>query len=761
MDLDQKKIEILSRLDIQMECETLGVRFAGRPNSAGWIPCHNPYKKDEHPSCGICAGNGPARGYLMMFNVNGGNRAAISFWDLVRDFGNLGTEFKDIIQYYAHRTGVRLGRKKEPPTEEMLTRFKEGLNDKLKAELQAKRGFSDTTVKKYEIGYCIDRNRYTFPVYDAKSNLVNIRFYHPTEKPKMLNLTGYGKARLWNVNQLTQAESPTTVCITEGEFDAMLLEQETELVCVSPTNGCNAFLTEWAEAFKGHHVVFIWDCDREGRDALKTILPLLKNVAASVKIIWLFEEGDKNRKDFTDFITKAGGTGEQLLTLIENNPAYEFPEDDKTPVDPETFFESGKLIQYKLKTHILQKYDLFHDGSGFYQYLSTGVWKQMPDDIISQLISNALGYKEKRSYISDTLKLAQWAVTRLPTDTKQPYPLINLANGMLNLETLDLLPHNKSYMSTVQVPIKYDPEAECPRWMQFLQEIFPDDPSKADTLKDFAGYCFIPEIFIDKCLFLIGSGANGKSVFINTLIKIIGEENTSNLELTQLPDKFQIGRLKDKLLNVSSEVSNRVEIQSGIFKQVVSGEWIEADRKFKEPFSFRPFAKHIFAMNEPPILPDRTYAIERRVTVINFRERFNGKREDKHLEAKLEKELSGIFNWVLEGLLKVKKTSEIRESDNIEQERKRFMEDLNPVLNFVTERCELKPSIMTGKADLYKSYKEFCKDEAGVKPLSRMKFFRQLLNDFPWLEEIRPYSSGSRVRYISGIDLLIEERVIP
>ena len=335
-DYNQIKGEILSRLNIQQEYEILGVRFAGKPNATAWHPCHNPYKEDKTPSCGVNIGSGPQRGYLVAFNSNGNGKlgkpyATYSFWDVALDFlpGSTG-DFKFVLYHYAKKTGVRL-KSYPPPKEENVAKFQASITEEVRKYLNTKRGLSDESILKYEVGWDLKKERNTFPVRDENKNLVNIRYHNSKKKPKTFNHSGYGMARLWGLDRLVDADPGSTILCSEGEFDSQLCEQETGLTAVSPTNGTNAFLREWVSHFHGHHVVFVWDCDQEGRKAMKNIvLPTFKKAVLagdvlSLKVIWLFEKDtDKNQKDFTDFITKAGGTGQQVLDLIKSTNSYQY-----------------------------------------------------------------------------------------------------------------------------------------------------------------------------------------------------------------------------------------------------------------------------------------------------------------------------------------------------------------------------------------------------------------------------------------------------
>ena len=398
------------------------------------------------------------------------------------------------------------------------------------------------------------------------------------------------------------------------------------------------------------------------------------------------------------------------------------------------FFKGRDFIPSKLVDYILEPNDLFHDGQSFYQYNGNGLWQEIHENQVGQQMENVLGERARRSRIQDSLKLLEYRVFKDHIKLEQNYGLVNLKNGMLDYRTKKLLPHDKRYYSRVQIPIEYDPDADYPRFKRFLEEIFFDDPEKAHTIQDFAGYCLFPKIFIHSCLFFMGIGQNGKSVLINTLTKIIGKENTSAVELSQFSNRFLIGVLRNKLLNVSTEVKTRSPVDDSTFKSLVAGDLVQADVKFKNPITFRPICKYIFSMNDIPIITDKSYAFQRRLIIVRFNQDFSGEKDDKKLEDKLEQELPGILNWCLEGLDRVLKNKDIFVSDQMENDKKDFIKQLNPLLLFVEERCLIQDGSIIEKGQLYFDYDNWSKN-SGLRPLSKVKFYRQLLEDFPTVKE--------------------------
>ncbi|MCX5831376.1 MAG: phage/plasmid primase, P4 family [Deltaproteobacteria bacterium] len=415
----------------------------------------------------------------------------------------------------------------------------------------------------------------------------------------------------------------------------------------------------------------------------------------------------------------------------------------------EFFDHKNKFIPMNLVDHIIKSYDILHDGSGFYLYRPDGVWHHEKDFGIGQMMVKLLGNRAQRHFVQNAMDILRYQTyVDLEKVGRNPL-LINMRTGMLDLLTMELLPHDKKYYSQYQMPIAYDPEAKCPRWRQFLVEVFPDDPKKIKTVRDFSGYCFYPNIHIHKCLLLTGKGGNGKSVFVNIITRLVGEDNVASLQPTNLTDKFLLGTLKDKLLNVSSEIQGN-KIENSVWRQVIAGDTVQADRKFNKPISFRPIAKHIYSMNMTPIITDRSNAFVRRIIVVEFKAVFDEMSADKELEDKLTKELPGIFNWALKGFRRVVlENKNIRESLQVKKDKKTFLKAVDPVLNFVEDRCILRDSKSIRKLDLYSEFVDWCHTNR-IKPLTDRTFYKQLLINHPELTEKRP---GGKERTFVGIGL--------
>ena len=226
--------------------------------------------------------------------------------------------YREMLRKYGFSVG---NGNKTPPTLTDVKRYRENLSPEIIQYLKDKRGLTEESIAKFEIGWDVGRERNTIPVYvpgPMGKTLVNIRMHNSKKTPKTLNWAGSGAARLYGADRLAAAPPGSTVIITEGEFDCMLAEQETGYIGVSPTNGAKTFQPDWVKLFHGHHVVAVYDCDKEGREAVAgLVLPVFQKAVESgqvlsIKVIWLYPGSDKAHKDMTDWITKDGGSGEEL-----------------------------------------------------------------------------------------------------------------------------------------------------------------------------------------------------------------------------------------------------------------------------------------------------------------------------------------------------------------------------------------------------------------------------------------------------------------
>jgi len=261
--------------------------------------------------------------------------------------------------------------------------------------------------------------------------------------------------------------------------------------------------------------------------------------------------------------------------------------------------------------------------------------------------------------------------------------------------------------------VSYKPEAKCPRWLNFLKEIFPENTQDyIDFLQRYVGYIFYPQNVHELCLILRGDGANGKGVFVDVIKHLIGEQNYDSVSMSNLKDPYLI-RLQNKLLNVCTEIDSKMFFsEDGIFKQVVSGDDITAKGLYKDPIKFRPFCKFIFSSNNPVVSADRSTGYERRIAFIHFDVDFNlSPNKDPYLRQKLYEEADGIFLWAMEGLQQVMQKKSLVIPQSLIRRSQREHNLNNPVWQFASEYVYWS-NVEHEKAkchELYEEYTKFCK----------------------------------------------------
>jgi putative DNA primase/helicase len=308
------------------------------------------------------------------------------------------------------------------------------------------------------------------------------------------------------------------------------------------------------------------------------------------------------------------------------------------------------------------------------------------------------------------------AVSYLPAPERDKGKiLINLRNGTFEItaEKQSLRPPTPDDFLTYQLPFQYDPKATAPAFINYLDQVLPDKDRQA-VLQEYVGYIFLsPHVLkLEKVLLLVGSGANGKSVFIEIVTALLGRENVSGYSLASLTDNKSYTRaeLATKLLNCTMEISGK--ITSGDFKLLASGEPIEARRIYKDPFIMENYAKFLLATNELPKEVEHTHGYHRRWLIVPFDETIPDKEQDKDLAKNIiEAELSGIFHWALEGLRRLLVNKRFTECEAIQNQSEEFKRQSDSVLMFISEEGYNKS--VFGKIllkELYKEYALYCKN---------------------------------------------------
>jgi len=234
---------------------------------------------------------------------------------------------------------------------------------------------------------------------------------------------------------------------------------------------------------------------------------------------------------------------------------------------------------------------------------------------------------------------------------------------------------------------------------------------------------------LEKTLLLFGKGANGKSVFYEIVRSLFGEQNTSEYSLQSLTNEngYYRAMIANKLVNYASEINGKLEAST--FKQLVSGEPVEARSPYGRPFTLKQYAKLIFNCNELPRDVEQTEAYFRRFLIIPFDVTISENEQDKQLSKKIiDAELSGVFNWVLTGLERLLEEKQFTHCEAVHSARKQYEKESDSVKLFL-EEVGYEPSTASyiPVKTLYQEYRSFCAED-GYKPVSSLNFRKRLEN---------------------------------
>jgi len=387
-----------------------------------------------------------------------------------------------------------------------------------------------------------------------------------------------------------------------------------------------------------------------------------------------------------------------------------------------------KINSNEVADTILEKHRLINFADTYYEYRS-GCYRSLFIEEVQKWIKDVCGAMFSASRLRNVL-VALKTETFIKPDVINGIALLNVKNGLYDIDNMRLVPHSPDVYSINQLNVTYREDAECVIWQRSLDQIFENDKDRIGLLQEFFGCCLARENDYEKALFLFGEGANGKSVVLYVLEELIGKDNCSSIALEKFNDSHYIARLRDKLVNISLETNAKTNVYDNMFKAIVTGDTISADEKYGQPFQFKPYCKLLFSTNNMPRVGDKTEGYYRRLLILPFNRQFNKEERDPKLKQKISaSELDGIFLWALNGLKRLRERGYFKESASMQSIKDEYRKENNNVIIFVEERCVLDVQDDVNKDDLYQTYHDWC-FESGYRPLGKITFGRELIRQY-------------------------------
>lgn len=309
--------------------------------------------------------------------------------------------------------------------------------------------------------------------------------------------------------------------------------------------------------------------------------------------------------------------------------------------------------------------------------------------------------------------------------------LLNCPNGVLDLKTGRLAPHRRGDHLTRLCPTRFDPDARCPHWEQFLCEIFVrDDGPDVELihyLQRLLGYCLTGDVSEHLLAVLYGCGANGKSVLVNVVRAVIGHELTCvaapDLLLARNFDKHpcEIANLFGKRVVVCQEVGTGRRLNEALVKWLTGGDHLQARRMREDLWEFAPTHKAFLVSNHRPEIAGTDNGIWRRVRLIPFDVTIPPERQDKTLTDRLIAEAPGILAWMVRGCRHWQEGG-LREPDRVRMATEEYRTEEDVVGRFLCERCVVAPAAQVRSDALYSAFAAWSKTCGEQDVPSRRKF---------------------------------------
>lgn len=363
--------------------------------------------------------------------------------------------------------------------------------------------------------------------------------------------------------------------------------------------------------------------------------------------------------------------------------------------------------------------------------------------------------------VAAALKLAQSdpKLTILPEAFDDDPDLLNVRNGVVHLPTSELRPHDPALRMARQCAVEYSP-GNAPHWRKFLRDISLDDDDWIDYLQRLLGYVLCGRVAEEKVFFLIGVGANGKSVLANVMRRILGDyvritDTNFLMESRREADAASpsLAMLAGSRLALANEIPSSSRLSSKALKDAGSTEAITARMLHGNPFTFVPTHKLLVRGNHRPNVYETDEGTWRRIELIPFDFKLKAEDRDLMLEEKLMKEAPAILAWMVAGYREYMRRR-LTPARRVAAASLEYRADSDLLGKWIAEECDAGSDYCIRQENAYTSYRLWCHDQGLSRPMSKKAFTQALMErGIKSAQE----SSGSRARVYVGLRLHVHQ----
>lgn len=559
------------------------------------------------------------------------------------------------------------------------------------------------------------------------------------------------------VGGMQRFEAADVIWKVEGLTDAFALLHLLPLhhSVISMTNGAawRAGSDRMPSLFvvKGRRVVVMGDADVPGQAGADLFAADAARVAAEVFVCRLpYAVQPVHGPDFRDWVCEDERLYDDLKPLMlelefaqraalrlvghqRTAPLRTFDEDDSTDSGNAKHFAISGALRLRY-LHAWKKW-IYWDGKrwavddiGRSMTIAKEVAREVFDDAkgatfqamkFAQKTLNASGLSNMVMLGRDELAIH---VDELDTDQW----LFNCANGTIDLRTGELFTHRQEDLHTKLSPITYDPAAGCPRWLQFLDEVFEGVEDIIPFLRRFFGYCLTGSVREQQFPVFWGKGSNGKSTLMGVVQGILGRDYAMQQKADLLiakrndPHPTELATMHGKRLVVMSETESDQRLAEAKVKALTGGEPIPCRRMNEDWWEFLPEFKLILVTNNPPKVYSQDFAMWRRLLMVPFLQRFEGARKDPDLVYRLQEESGGILAWMVSGCLEWQRDG-LAAPESIVRATAEYAEKEDIVGRFMADCCILNAAATARASQIREAYEKWAADAAEPQNLSQKK----------------------------------------
>ena len=431
------------------------------------------------------------------------------------------------------------------------------------------------------------------------------------------------------------------------------------------------------------------------------------------------DEARETIRIINKFVLKEPLSDEELEVILRDE-AFQKP----------VFYKGSTFLFDKFANYMKSNHHIIRINNQLHMY-QDGIYISGQADIEGEMIKHIPSLnRAKRKEVLDYLDI----MIRENTPAAEAH-LIAFRNGVLDVMDDTFSPFTPNHIITNRIDWDYNPQAYDELTDKTLDKIACNDNNIRSLLEEMSGSCLYRENTLagGKAFILTGTGANGKSTFLEMVKNMLGEYNISSLDLKELSEKFQNAEICGKLANIGDDIDSEYISNAAVFRKLVTGERIQVQRKGERPFEFNNYAKLLFSANNIPRLGSAkdSYAILRRLVIIPFEAKFTVDDVDynpniKH-DLRQQSAIEYLIKISIEGLKRVLYSNTYTKSEQVQKELNDFEISNNNIFAFVKE-CEAEGLTIENNAvtDIYRKYNEFCISNGIQRPFSKIEFSRQI-----------------------------------